>query len=89
MLYLITYDLKSPGRDYSNLHNQIKNYGEWWHYIDSTWIIKTESTIEEVTNSIRRMMDPNDHLLVIKITKCERNGWLPKSAWDWISARDY
>ena len=89
MLYLITYDLKSPGRDYSSLYNQIKSYGEWWHYIDSTWIIKTDNSIEEVSNSIRKMMDINECLLIVEITNCKRNGWLRKSAWDWISTRDY
>lgn len=90
MLFLISYDLKSPGRDYTSLYNHIKSLGEWWHYLESTWIVKMPyaTDITQISTSIRQMMDSNDCLLVIDITGKDRNGWLPKDAWEWITNND-
>ena len=47
-LYTISYDLKKPDRDYSGLYEAIKSFESWWHYLESTWIIKTEKTPKEI-----------------------------------------
>ena len=76
MMLLISYDLNKPGQDYSRLYDEIKNAGTWWHHLDSTWIISTNSGPEEWERRLRRHMDDNDSLLVIEI--CDNyQGWLP------------
>lgn len=82
---LITYELKST-KDYSGLYNAIKSANGWWHYLDSTWFIKTSESPSEWINKLRPHIDEIlDSILVIEIaTKARRNGWLPKKAWDWI-----
>ena len=82
---LITYDLKSPGKDYSRLYEHIKGLGEWWHYLESTWIVKTEKSVDDIANSTRLVLDPNDYLLVVDISNSKKNGWLPRDAWSWIN----
>jgi len=62
---LIGYDLRKPGQDYTLLFNEIKSLGEWWHCLDSTWMVKTTLTVEQVRDRLHRRMDPNDQLLVI------------------------
>ena len=84
MLYMISYDLKSPGRDYSSLYETIKSFGTWWHYLESTWIIKTQQTVSQVNELVRQRLDTNDYLIVVDITGKNCNGWLPQKAWDWI-----
>lgn len=84
MLYLITYDLNKPGKDYASLHNTIKTASRWWHYLDSTWIIVTEQTVYYWSDKIRAIIDKNDHFLIVDITKQTRQGWLPNEAWEWI-----
>lgn len=84
MLYMISYDLKSPGRDYTSLYESIKSFGIWWHYLGSTWIIKTSQSVSQVSELIRQRLDTNDYLIVVDITGRERDGWLPQKAWDWI-----
>jgi hypothetical protein len=84
---LITYDLNRKGQAYPALYEAIKSLGVWWHYLDSTWIVRTSSTIDAVTNKIRSVIDANDHFIVIDITGDSMNGWLPKDAWDWLQAR--
>lgn len=88
MLLLITYDLKSPGRDYTNLHNAIKARGAWWHHLDSTWIVETTSTPQQLYEFLIPHIDSNDLIFIVEI---KRNYWgfLPKRAWEWIEQRNF
>lgn len=84
MLYLITYSI-SKNKDYTALYDAIKSYDTWWHYIDSTWIVKTTDSVETIAEKLNPLIDSvNNSLLVVKIDPSERQGWLPKKAWDWI-----
>lgn len=85
MLYLVTYDLSQPRQNYDELYEAIKQCStKWWHYLDSTWLIVTNMEIPECVERIHPVMDTDDKLLVIDVTNANRNGWLPKKAWDWI-----
>ena len=83
-LYLISYDLRMPGRNYEGVSTMLKSALSWWHYLDSTWIIRTSLTIEEWNNKLITQIDANDSLLIIDVTGKARNGWLNKKAWEWI-----
>lgn len=88
MILLITYDLKKPGKDYTSLYNVIKTAPKWWHYLESTWIIQTSESVDTWNSRLTKVLDQNDHLLIVDITKRPRQGWLPKEAWDWIRANE-
>lgn len=81
--YLITYDLRQPGRDYTSMYEAIKKGRTWWHYLESVWIIITSESPEQIWNTLSNNMDKNDYLLVIEV-RDNVQGWLPKDAWDWI-----
>jgi hypothetical protein len=88
-LYLIAYDLRQPGCNYSGLYDEIKSLsGEngWQHPLESCWIVKVgdASTVDSVTGRIRSAMDEKDCLFVVDITGCDYQGWLPRSFWEWI-----
>jgi len=82
--YSITYDLKAPGRNYESLYEAIKQSGKWWHYLESTWLVITDKTSQEIWASLAQTIDKNDLLLIIEIRK-DCYGWLPAEAWDWIN----
>ena len=84
MIYIVSYDLKTPGRDYESLYEAIKGYSGWWHYLESTWIIKSDMSATDIANALHKKMDSNDYLLIVDITNKDKDGWLPKKAWDWI-----
>ena len=85
MVYLVTYDLNKTGQDYDSVYKAIKDAstGVWWHFLESTWIIKTHLTIQQVTDKVKSKMDDNDSLLVIEV-KNNYSGWLPKDAWEYL-----
>ena len=81
--YAINYDLKTPGRNYNELYEEIKKSPRWWHFLESTWLIITDETPTQVWNRIGKHIDNNDYMLIIEV-RDNVNGWLPKEAWDWI-----
>lgn len=66
--YLIGYDLNRPGQDYSELFNAIKKLGDWWHYLDSTWIVKTSLDALQIRESLVLYIDNGDELLVAHLS---------------------
>jgi hypothetical protein len=65
---LVGYDLDSPGQNYDDLIAAIKEAGAWWHYLDSTWLVKTQLTAIELRDNLTEHIDTNDELLVIEVT---------------------
>lgn len=87
MRMLITYDLRAPGRDYTKLYAAIKAQGTTWiHPLESTWIINTSKTTEQVRDALTSHMDDNDKVFVSVL----KNGasWknLGSAFADWMKA---
>lgn len=67
--YLIGYDLNKPDKDYAELIEAIKAITtNWWHCLDSTWIIKHDGPASTIRNSLSPHIDQNDELLVVKLS---------------------
>lgn len=82
-VYCISYDLNRAGQDYSGLYQKIKECGTWWHYLDSTWLLSSSKTAQQIYNHVKGSIDNNDRILIIKVTN-EYQGYLTKEAWEWI-----
>jgi hypothetical protein len=80
---LVTYDLKTPGKNYTPFYEALKLQGPWWHYLTSTWLIVTTKSSQDVYLSIASNLTVQDFVLVIPVTR-PYWGYLPKEAWDWI-----
>lgn len=81
---MISYDLNSPGQNYKALSDELQNSPDWWHYLDSTWLIYTSETPDQIMNRIASILDKNDRILIIEV-KNNKQGWLTKEAWGWIN----
>jgi len=82
-VYLVTYNLKSPGKDYSAFFRELKVTGTWCHYIDSTWLIVSTEKPSEAYDRVARHLVKGDRILIIEVTS-NYWGFLPKKAWDWV-----
>ena len=51
--------------------------------MQSTWLVITAETPDQVWKRLEPHIDKNDYLLVIEV-RDNVQGWLPKDAWDWI-----
>ena len=64
--YLISYDLRAPGRNYDQLYDAIKAYGTWAHIVESTWAIVTDQKASEIRDHLQAFVDANDRIFVVK-----------------------
>ena len=53
---LITYDIH-PTKDegYDNLIEKIQSFGDWWHHLESTWIVKCAHSPREIRDQLNRI----------------------------------
>ncbi len=87
--YIISYDLNSPGQDYSKLYEKIKSLGKWWHHLDSTWIVKSDKKASEIRDYLADYLDKNDELIVIKLGDSWAGIGFEKRAYDWLHDNAY
>ena len=85
-VYMITYDLNSAGQDYENVIKAIKDAstGVWCSYWKSSYLIKSNLTVQQVSDMITPHLDSNDRLLVIEVNK-NYQGWLSEKQWKYIN----
>jgi hypothetical protein len=81
--YCISYDLKTSNRNYADLFDALKKSPKWWHFLESTWLIQTAETPNQIWERLAPHIDRKDFLLIIEV-KDNVQGWLPKDAWNWI-----
>jgi len=85
MVYMITYDLNSQGQNYNNVIKAIKDSstGVWCTYWRSSFLIKSNLTVNQVTDIIKPYLDSNDRLFVIEV-RANYQGWLSDAEWKYI-----
>ena len=69
MIHVITYDLRKPGRDYSDLYDAIKSYGAWAHPLESVWFVDTQTDPGGVRDHLQQCIDSNDMLFVCRLVQ--------------------
>ena len=65
--FIVTYDLNTPGKDYSSLISKIKTYS-YSKICESVWVVKSNHSSSEVRDSLLKEIDYNDRLFVAKLT---------------------
>lgn len=85
-IYLITYDLKSPGQDYSALYKAIKSLGDNRHDLESIWFVDTNLSSKEIHEVIRPSMDKGDTVFITKVNS-GYHGHANKDLWTWLTSK--
>ena len=71
MVYLVSYDLNEPCKDYSALIRAIETYnanGEHFcKVLKSQWFIYSNKTAEQIFVHLRRFIDDDDELFVCEL----------------------
>jgi|ERR1700723_126427 hypothetical protein len=66
---LIAYDIHpTKGHAYDNLVEKIQSLGDWWHHLESTWIVRCAHSPSEVRDQLKSYIGIDDQLLVIEIS---------------------
>ena len=82
---LISYDLINPGQNYAALIQLIKSTGTWAKPLESTWLVKTSDTPKGLYDRLSSVLDRNDKILIMNITKSDYYGALLPEVNNWMS----
>ena len=82
-VYIVNYDLNSPGQDYAKLFQAIQSFNDYHHLMESTWGVHSTKTAKDVFEFLGQHMDDTDRLFVSELTE---NSWwyLNKDAVKWL-----
>jgi hypothetical protein len=84
-VFMVGYDLNSPGQKYADLGDEIKKLGAWWHHLDSTWLVTSQLIAGDIRTRLKQHLDDGDELLVIDITGANwATAGFSKPATDWL-----
>jgi hypothetical protein len=87
MVYLITYDLNAPGKNYEALKEAVKScstgLAAWCRYWDSTFLLRSDKSAKEIARKLSSVLDSNDAFLVIEVNE-NYSGRSQKAKWDYI-----
>lgn len=61
----ISYDLKSPGQDYSKIISEIKTLGPWAKVLESLWFVSTNLSANDILTRLKTKIDRNDSIIII------------------------
>jgi CRISPR/Cas system-associated endoribonuclease Cas2 len=84
--YLVAYDLHQPGQKHKELKEHLESFGSRWHLQRSVWIVVTDESAEELTNSLLGYFDDNDKLLVLGLSKDSAWWGYNEKTENWLSS---
>jgi hypothetical protein len=66
---LIAYDIHpTKGEVFDNLIERIQSLGDWWHHLESTWIVRCAHSPREIRDQLKSYIGTDDQLLVLEIS---------------------
>lgn len=84
-MLLVTYDLRQPGRDYSDLFNLLKSATSWAKIADSVWMLKTTQNCAFWRDQIQGVVDSNDLVFVIEVKQHWASLYLGTKVMAWLN----
>lgn len=69
----ITYDLRTPGKDYTQLINAIMRFPMAVHYQQSAWVVKSAIDAPTARDMLLPFVDRNDLLFVAQTSAAAWN----------------
>ncbi|NBI43962.1 CRISPR-associated protein Cas2 [[Haemophilus] felis] len=66
--YLISYDLISPKQSYEPLIKEIKSFRYWAKLNFSTWYVKSDLPLDQLSNRLTSIVDEDDVVIVAEMT---------------------
>lgn len=68
-LFMVAYDLRQQGQNYTCVIEKLKEYPTHWHLQGSVWLIHTDKTATQIRDGLVPCLDNNDKLIVIKLAR--------------------
>lgn len=90
MLYVISFDLNNPNKDYRPLYNALREFTPDVHQgLPNLWFIRTNRSSIDIANLLLLHIDgASDKFFIGDVTAKPKNGWMFGKTWDWVNAHD-
>ena len=62
--------------------------GEWIRFSGTCWIIKTNSTSQQIFEALASFLKKEDNEIIARIDPGDLNGWAPKWVDEWLMKKD-
>lgn len=82
-IFVLSYDLKAPGRDYKPLVDELKRL-DAHRTLDSFWLINVDNTARDLLEHFKSFLDESDALWVLELTKAHTFTNAKAGTNDWI-----
>jgi hypothetical protein len=72
--------------DTAKLHKLIDDspkFFDWWHYLNSAYIVKTNDNLNGVQAFLQKSW-PNNRYFIIKVNPLYNDGWINPDAYEWF-----
>ena len=87
-VFVVSYDLKAPGRNYDRLYEALKKFA-YARPLESFWLIESNGTAGSIRDTLKQHVDANDKIVVIEFT--QNAGWatlnISKPVMEWWKQR--
>jgi hypothetical protein len=60
---------------------------DWFRYTSNCWIVWTSSSSEKWYDRLRPLIKDEDSMFIVRLDMSERQGWMSKSAWEWMNTK--
>lgn len=85
MLFAVSFTLSDSKINAIQLAEELMKSTGWMHYIDDTWIIATQETVQQLYDRLKPLFQEKDSFIIIEIKKDSLYyGLLPQKGWDWL-----
>ena len=83
-IYIITYDLTNPGRNYEELLKILKTQGKWARLGGSSYLVACDSTVIQLRDNLKVALDINDKIYVSLLSSPAAWYGLSQDVANWI-----
>ena len=84
MIFCITYEFKNSEKNYSDFFLEMKNLGEANQFMNNCWFLSSETTNNDIYESLKKHLDGPDLLFITSINLNTTSGWLPSTSVEWL-----
>ena len=79
-VYIFSYELRKPGKDYNNLYSFLKQFTHC-HHQTSTWFLDTPHGERQLRDAAQAHIDSNDTVFVARLSQQWAAFNTPCGAW--------
>ncbi|WP_147802905.1 hypothetical protein [Alkalicoccus halolimnae] len=85
-VYVVTYQLSAPEKEYKQLHETMKSFGNYSKRFESFWLIDTFHSAKDVKEKVFACLSADDQLFVIETKKHWSSRNVPDGMIKWLKS---